>query len=259
MVPPTKTTEQEPGEQNPRPLDGQFSEGTQTPDQGASPSAAETREMTAAPADTTKISATTSTGPPALVTASSDHCAVCGAQMAADQRYCLECGERRGKARFAAPTAAASTAVTSTRTTPAQHGSRWSPGATLIAGVATLLLALGIGVLIGRSGNSSPASASPKAQVIKINGGGGVAAAAATTGASQATTPSSGGKANSGKSSNNKSANSSSSSTAATAASQTAKTVTALPPPTVTLGQKGSGAGYQHGHFTGNFFGSGGG
>ena len=67
----------------------------------------------AAPADTTSdIPATTSTGPPALVTASSDHCAVCGAQMAADQRYCLECGERRGQARFAAPTAAASTAVT---------------------------------------------------------------------------------------------------------------------------------------------------
>ncbi len=258
MVPPTKITEQEPGEQDPKPFDGPFGGGPQPPPRDVSSSSEQTAEMAAAPADTSDIPATTSTGPPALVTASSDHCAVCGAPMAADQRYCLECGERRGQARFAAPPAATSTTATSTRTAPAQHGSRWSPGATLIAGVATLLLALGIGVLIGRSGNSSPSSSSPKAQVIKINGGGGVAAAAATTGASQATTPSPSGKANSGKSSNNKSGNSSSSSTAATAASQTAKTVTALPPPTVTLGQKGSGAGYQHGKFTGNFFGGGG-
>jgi hypothetical protein len=257
MVPPTKTTEQEPGEQNPRPLDGQFREGTQTPDQGASPSAAETRAMTPAPADTTRLSATTSTGPPALVTASSDHCAVCGAQMAADQRYCLECGERRGQARFAAPTAPASTAMTSTRTTAAQHGSRWSPGATLIAGVATLLLAMGIGVLIGHeTASSSPAQTSAKAPVVYLNGGGSAAAASTAAPATTAPTGNAGSSGSSNKSSkSHKNANSSASSSTAAAAT-TPTTVKKLPPATVTVGAKGSGPGYQHGKFTGNFFGN---
>jgi hypothetical protein len=183
-------------------------------------------------------------------TAGGDHCANCDAPMAADQRYCLECGERRGQARFAAPVAATSTrTVTETRGRPI--GSRWSPGATLIAGVATLLLALGIGVLIGRAGNSGSSGNAGKVSVITVNGAGGTAAASGT---GTTTTPGSHTSASSNKTHKAKS----SSGASANAASATAKTVTALPPPTVTLGAKGHGAGYQNGHFTGNFFGGGG-
>src|ERR1700743_3780334 len=32
--------------------------------------------------------------------ASPDRCGECGAEMAVDQRYCVECGNRRGPARF---------------------------------------------------------------------------------------------------------------------------------------------------------------
>src|ERR1039458_4628267 len=34
-----------------------------------------------------------------MVAAIREQCAVCGAAMASDQRYCVECGERRGPAR----------------------------------------------------------------------------------------------------------------------------------------------------------------
>ena len=59
--------------------------------------------------------------------------------------------------------------------------------ATLIAGVGTLLLAMGVGVLIGRTSNSSPArNAEP---VITVNSGGSGAAASGTP--TTASTPSS--------------------------------------------------------------------
>src|SRR5580700_10192895 len=47
-------------------------------------------------------------GPPAarpaqvVASASDERCAECGAPMASDQRYCVECGERRGERRFPA-------------------------------------------------------------------------------------------------------------------------------------------------------------
>jgi hypothetical protein len=54
-------------------------------------------------------------------------------------------------------------------------------GSTLVAGVGTLLLALGVGVLIGHTANSTPArvSAAPAPQVITVGGGGGGGGAAA--------------------------------------------------------------------------------
>jgi hypothetical protein len=67
-----------------------------------------------------------------------------------------------------------------------------SPNAALIAGVGTLLLALGIGVLIGRSGNhtSAPASQAP----IVIKGGAGEEEAAKTASAAGTTIGGKGGK-----------------------------------------------------------------
>jgi hypothetical protein len=109
-------------------------------------------------------------------------CASCGSPLAADQRYCLECGERRatvsdflraGPPRQESPP-------------PAPPGSR-PPGAggpmpaprsnlvSLLAGIGVLLLAIGVGVLIGRSGSS--AGRTPAAQVVTIGGSAGTGSA----------------------------------------------------------------------------------
>jgi hypothetical protein len=88
--------------------------------------------------------------------------------MAGEQRYCLHCGERRmqmssllrdgpptrpgAESAFPPPGAPAAYAQ------PADGG--WQRGSTptLLAGVGVLLLAMGVGVLIGRSGSSKPAA-----------------------------------------------------------------------------------------------------
>ena len=120
-------------------------------------------------------------------------CASCGAQLADDQRYCLNCGARRGDARVpfmeilggggrdrppAAPPVAGDTAPRSSR------------NLTIVASIGCLLLALGVGVLIGHGGRDrTPASSSPPAQVISVQGGGAATAAPAAG----ATTKKSGG------------------------------------------------------------------
>jgi hypothetical protein len=48
---------------------------------------------------------------------------------------------------------------------------RLSPNAALIAGVGTLLLALGIGVLIGHSGDHGGTQAAPPPQIVTVGGG----------------------------------------------------------------------------------------
>ncbi len=95
--------------------------------------------------------------------------------MAADQRYCLECGERRAAMssvlRGGPPTGG--NEASGPPSPPAPPGAppadaSWQRGNTLtvIAGVGVLLLAMGVGVLIGRSGSSKPAAAPP--QVISV-------------------------------------------------------------------------------------------
>jgi hypothetical protein len=115
-------------------------------------------------------------------------CTNCGAALADDQRYCLECGQRRTQMssvlrsgpppRSDGPPAA-----------PPAHAAGGDPGSaprsnalTVIAGVGVLLLAMGVGVLIGRSSvsKSSPAPA----QVISVASGGATPTAASTTPAS---------------------------------------------------------------------------
>lgn len=108
-----------------------------------------------------------------------DHCPSCGALVASDQRYCLACGHRRGDPRLPFMDAVvfmdAMNRPPETAGAPKKQPRKISPNAALIAGVGTLLLALGIGVLIGRSGNhtSGPASQTP----IVIKGGAGEEAA----------------------------------------------------------------------------------
>jgi hypothetical protein len=117
-----------------------------------------------------------------LVTAAGDRCAKCQAPLAPDQHYCVNCGERRGRARFSAETLAAPAAASMAAppAPPAQDRPRFSSAASLVAGVATLLIALGVGVLIGHYSNDNTA-ARPAAQVITLNGGGTGAGTSAST------------------------------------------------------------------------------
>jgi hypothetical protein len=191
-----------------------------------------------------------------------DRCPNCQAPMAADQRYCLNCGERRGRARFtpaalAAPAAAAGGGATEVTAVSHHHRSRFSGGATLVAGVATLLIALGVGVLIGHNGSNS--GKAPAQQVITVGGGGG---ASTNTAASTPTTatPASGGKAS------KKVAKA----TVVHVTAKTAKAATAAASKVLGSsknlsnnvqqsvgGSCSGGAGCQNGKFTGNFFPSG--
>jgi hypothetical protein len=115
-----------------------------------------------------------------------DSCPNCGARMAADQHYCLNCGHRRGEPRLPfmdavvfmeTMNAPGGTAGTPPPPPSAQSGgsNRWNANAALIAGVATLVLAIGVGFLIGRSGHdsSTPAAGGGEVKVVQIGGGGG--------------------------------------------------------------------------------------
>jgi hypothetical protein len=122
-------------------------------------------------------------------------CAGCGAPLAADQRYCLECGERslppssvlRGgpPAGDTAPASASPPGASPPAPSPADRAAERSSTLTVIAGVGVLLLAMGVGVLIGRSGASKQSA--PPAQVISIAGAPSAAASAPTPAASEAT------------------------------------------------------------------------
>ena len=132
-----------------------------------------------------------------------DHaCRSCGSPLAADQRYCLQCGNRVAEARvpFLDILGSERPVAATTTTTVTERRSRWSiahmsTNAAAVAGVACLLLALGVGVLIGNAGgNTGDTPATP--QVISV---GGAAPAAATpaptstvadTGATNTSTPS---------------------------------------------------------------------
>jgi hypothetical protein len=120
--------------------------------------------------------------------AQGEPCASCGAPLAGDQRYCLECGARRAQARVpfrdilgaggAPPTAPTGLPA------PAPDGPPARSGLAFLAGLLCLLAALGVGVLIGNSGGDTTAAAPPPAQVITV---GAAAAPAATTPATTST------------------------------------------------------------------------
>lgn len=179
--------------------------------------------------------------------------------MAADQRYCLTCGARRGRARFSPETLAVSTVSTAASAPPiAPQRSRFSAGTTIVAGVATLLIAMGVGVLIGAVGNNAPAR-TPPAQIVTVGGGG---AAAANTTAAKPATPAQ--KAASAKAARKAKR------TVVHVTAKTAKAATAAASKVLGSsknlsnnvqqsvgGSCSGGAGCQNGKFTGNFFPSG--
>ncbi|MEY2515812.1 MAG: hypothetical protein QOJ89_3170, partial [bacterium] len=91
-------------------------------------------------------------------------CESCGAPLADDQRYCLHCGEPRAGARRPLPAAlrAATGASTASRLAVAGEPieAREGPSvAAVLAGLACLLVAMGVGVLIGRGGGEHVAQA----------------------------------------------------------------------------------------------------
>lgn len=121
-----------------------------------------------------------------LTGAVGDRCANCQGPLAADQRYCVNCGQRRGKPRFSPETLdtqAAPAAAVAPAGPPMYHQPRFAPGTTLVAGVATLLLALGVGFLIGNSVNKGSTKA-PAAQIVTVGGSGAGSAGTNTTAAS---------------------------------------------------------------------------
>ncbi len=136
---------------------------------------------------------------------------------------------------------------------------RLSSGATLVAGIATLLLAMGVGVEIGRIDNQGQQRASsPGVQVVTVAGSG----ASGTAG----TTANTSGAANTKSRANTKTGKAKPKvvhitqkvqAQAATAAKKVLGAGSAnLAPPTVQPGQSCThGAGCQNGKFTGNFFG----
>lgn len=204
-----------------------------------------------------------------------DACPTCGAKMALDQRYCLGCGNRRGDPRLpfmdavvfmeAGKQPQGEAAAAATPPPPAQK-SGISPGTTLIAGIATLILAVGVGVLIGRSGDDSETQvASPKPTVIQVggnSGGGEAEAASESTGAKsdagKGASKSNGGDAKKAKKAPpEKEVDSSGTSKAAAEVLKPAGDVK-LPPPTTQVGEKcekGTEGCSESGEFNGNFFG----
>ncbi len=205
-----------------------------------------------APAEARKgpLAGTEETGTPlaAPLSISHEQCSACGATLAPDQRYCVECGQRCGAPRLPFTDRLAQGAQQQPSSRPRPARARASINNTVIAGIGTLLLAMGIGVLIGRTGNgSSSKSGTPAVQVVTVPG----TAAAAPSGESATSTSAT--STTAGKSSS-KGASSGATTTKSTGA---APKKAAAPPAkaVVKVGSPGKGPGYQKGKFTGNFFG----
>jgi hypothetical protein len=102
----------------------------------------------------------------------SEPCRECGAQLAADQRYCLNCGRRRGEPRidFHQYETSVVQLPEPAPSPPAQenHPQRDYTPLAAVGGIAVLGIMLLIGVLIGKGDNSS--TAPPPAQVVVPGG-----------------------------------------------------------------------------------------
>jgi hypothetical protein len=207
---------------------------------------------------------TTSATAPVAATSACSHC---GAALATDQRYCLVCGERNGDPRLpvmsgreSLSSPATPAVVTTTTRSPRGGG---SANTALIAGVGTLLVALGVGVVIGRSSDNNNSTARAP-QVITVNGAPAAAAGAAVAGGS-GTTPgdtagttaggASGSRAKDTKNASSDGAKAKDAKSDARAATPGNGKVAARKGTVVRLGQRGTGKGYKDGKFTGDFFG----
>jgi hypothetical protein len=189
-----------------------------------------------------------------------DRCANCQTPLAPDQRYCVNCGERRGGARFSKEMLAAPAAPVAAEAAvpPRRQHPRVSSATTLVAGVATLLVAMGVGVLIGHySNNNTPQRA---AQVITV-GGGGTSAGAASTGATGAATAATAATAHHAATHAKPTVVHITQKTQKAATAAASKVLGGSASKNISSnvqqqvgGSCSGGAGCQNGHFTGNFF-----
>lgn len=210
--------------------------------------------------------------PTQQIAVSSRYCGSCGASMAGDQRYCVECGQRRGPAHPALPGQLAQRIPAATGAAPRRRGPRLNVNAALIAGVGTLMLAMGTGVLIGRTA-AGGGSGSGAVQLVTVPGTVGTSSGVGGSG-STATEPGaagqageSAGKAAAGSGSSapskskakrsGKSGKSSSSSSSGSEAGSGSQEGAGSEKAAVKIGEAGKGPGYKKGHFTGEFFGGG--
>ncbi|HEY6761565.1 MAG TPA: hypothetical protein VI318_18840 [Baekduia sp.] len=197
----------------------------------------------------------------ALVSAhGAQQCTNCAAPLAVDQRYCLECGERNGAPRLPVMSGRPEPRSTAAAPRPSRTSrvAKASSNTALIAGVGTLLVALGVGVLIGKSSEDSTPQKASGVQVVTVSGAAGGAAVAGATPSSAApgstSTPGStdaSAKASGTSKSAAKDKAKASSGTTAPASGAVKKTSGKV----VKVGTKGHGPGYKDGKFTGDFFG----
>jgi hypothetical protein len=192
-----------------------------------------------------------------LVAATGEQCPSCGNPVASDQRYCLQCGQRCGEPRLPFMNAVtfmdAMKRPTAAPPSPPKAKRRGvSPNAALITGVGTLLLAMGVGVLIGRSGSDTAGAPQQAAAPIVIEKGGGTEASTASAGSAAGKA----GKGSKGKKAEAKAKTAASSGKGAEEVLKPAGDVK-LPPATVQPGEKceSGAAGCKGGEFTGEFFG----
>jgi hypothetical protein len=191
-----------------------------------------------APSEETTLSSQPIDSSPSAAAGAAELCPSCAAPLASDQRYCLECGTRRPElSSVLAGDLRSLIAVAAVESAPGQRnggGAAPAPpaatppasGATaVIAGVGVLLLAMGVGVLIGRSSSNAKAATQP-AQVVSVAEPGAASSTGTTTSQSPASTsttsPSSNGS--SGKHGSTKKSSSSSSEASAGGGEQTSST-----------------------------------
>lgn len=196
-----------------------------------------------------------------VTSAVGDRCADCHAPLASEQRYCVNCGARRGKPRFTADSFVAQTspAGVPVAEAPPPHRPRVSPATTLVAGVATLLIAMGVGVLIGHNSSSTSTRAAAQ-QVITVGAGAGTGtgpASSASTGSSRGAKHSRSKAAATHKTKVTVVHLTPKATKAAAAAATKVLGASAPKAPTVTTGQSCTAGtpGCNNGHFTGTFFG----
>ncbi|HEX7245520.1 MAG TPA: hypothetical protein VF245_08155 [Solirubrobacterales bacterium] len=188
-----------------------------------------------------------------LVAATGEQCPSCGHPVASDQRYCLSCGQRCGDPRLPFMNAVtfmdAMKRPAATSPPPPPKRRRLSPNAALIASVGTLLLAMGVGVLIGRSGNDTAAAPQQQAPIVIKSGAETESPTASTAGAAS-------GAKKSSKPNKKAAASAKKAAESGEGAADVLHPKVKLAPPTVEVGGKcSSGAGCKNGEFTGEFFG----
>lgn len=182
--------------------------------------------------------------------ATGQHCAACGATLAPDQRYCVECGQRRGPTRPPFLESLGGQPTQSAAAPPPKRKPRISPNTALIAGIGTLMLAMATGVLIGRT--SAPST--KNAPIEYVNAPAASGTPTTTTGSG---TPTSTTEGSSSTNSSGTKAGGSSKTPSSSTAAKVLKGSNAPKQSVVKQGSAGKGPGYQKGHFTGKFFGGG--